>query len=79
MMAVAVAFSVALLLAAACGGSDVSVIDHSAAISPGNSLIAEVQVTLSREARVFVEYDNPTRAGFAPPLASREWRIPSPL
>ena len=69
MMAVVVAIVVALLLAAACGGSDVAVIDHSAAISPGNSLIAEVRVTLSREARVFVEYDNPDAGRFLTALS----------
>ncbi len=69
MMAVVVAIVVALLLAAACGGSDVAVIDHSAAISPGNSLIAEVRVTLSREARVFVEYDNPEAGRFRTALS----------
>lgn len=38
------------------------VVEHSAAISAANSLIAEVSVSLSRKASVFVEYDNP-RAG----------------
>ena len=68
LMAAVVAFSVFLALTAACGGG-VAVIDHSAAISPDNSLIAEVQVTLSREARVFVEYDNPDAGKFRTALS----------
>jgi len=66
-MVAVVVFSV--VLAAACGGSAVAVIDHSAAISPDNSLIAEVQVTLSSEARVFVEYDNPDAGKFRTALS----------
>ena len=69
LMAAVVAFSVFLFLIAACGGSAGAVIDHSAAISPANSLIAEVQVTLSREARVFVEYDNPDAGKFRTALS----------
>ena len=69
LIAAMVAFSVFLALTAACGGSAVAVIDHSAAISPDNSLIAEVQVTLSREARVFIEYDNPDAGKFRTALS----------
>ena len=36
-----------------------SVVRHSVAVSDSNALIAEVRVSLSRPARVFVEYDNP--------------------
>ena len=68
LMFAVVAFSVVLSLTAACGGGGV-VIDHSAAISSANSLIAEVQVTLSREARVFVEYDNPDAGKFRTALS----------
>ena len=65
-MVAVVVFSV--VLTAACGGGGV-VIDHSASISSANSLIAEVQVTLSREARVFVEYDNPDAGKFRTALS----------
>ena len=69
LMFAVVAVSVVLSLTAACDGSGGVVIDHSAAISPANSLIAEVQVTLSREARVFVEYDNPDAGKFRTALS----------
>ena len=69
LMAAVVVFSFVLSLAVACGGNSVAVIDHSATISPDNSLIAEVQVTLSREARVFIEYDNPEAGKFRTALS----------
>ena len=40
-------------------GDSSAVVRHSAAVSEANALIAEVRVSLSRPARVFVEYDNP--------------------
>ena len=36
-----------------------AVVRHSAAMSEANALVAEVRVSLSRPAGVFVEYDNP--------------------
>ena len=44
-------------LATAC--VPVEVVGHSVAVSEANALIAEARVSLSRPARVFVEYDNP--------------------
>ena len=55
--ALLIAVGAALALMSACGG--VEAVEHRAALSPGNSLIAEVQVTLSAEAQIFVEYENP--------------------
>ena len=69
LMAAVAVLSVVMALAAACGGSAGAVIDHSASIRPDNSLIAEVRVTLSREARVFVEYDNPDAGRFRTALS----------
>ena len=46
------------------------VVEHSAAISAANSLIAQVSVSLSREARVFVEYDNPRAGRFRTALSA---------
>ena len=43
--------------AAADGGA--AVVRQSAAVSAANALIAEVRVSLTRAARVFIEYDNP--------------------
>ena len=40
-------------------GDSSAVARHSAAMSEANALVAEVRVSLSRPARVFVEYDNP--------------------
>ena len=55
-----------LALATACGPietagtGDVSgIVEHGVAVSEANALIAEARVSLSRPARVFVEYDNP--------------------
>ena len=55
-----------LALATACGPietagtGDVSgIVGHGVAVSEANALIAEARVSLSRPARVFVEYDNP--------------------
>ena len=53
-----------LVLVAACvpiepAGAASTVVQHSATVSDTNALIAEVRVSLSRPARVFVEYDNP--------------------
>ena len=56
-----------LLGMTACGG--VEVIEHRASITPNNSLIAEVRVTLSGEARIFVEYDNPDAGKFRTALS----------
>ena len=46
------------------------VVEHSAAISAANSLIAQVSVSLSREASVFVEYDNPRAGRFRTALSA---------
>ena len=50
------------MFVAACGPHEpdpARVVQHSAAGSEANPLIAEVRVSLSRPAHVFVEYDNP--------------------
>ena len=57
----------ALSLTTACGGVEVT--QHRASITPGNSLIAEVQVALSGEARIFLEYDNPAAGKFRTALS----------
>ena len=57
LLAAAVLIGGAALPAAADAGA--GVLRHDAAISPANALIAEVRVSLTRAARVFVEYDNP--------------------
>ena len=56
----AVVFAGTAAPAAADAGA--GVVRHSATVSAANALIAEVRVTLTRAARVYVEYDNP-RAG----------------
>ena len=55
--ALIIAVAAALTLTTACGG--IEVVEHNASITPNNALIAEVQVTLSAESRIFVEYENP--------------------
>ena len=45
--------------AAAPADDAAAVVRHGAAVSAANALIAEVRVSLTRAARVFVEYDNP--------------------
>ncbi len=53
--------AVGLVFAAACGPNEpdpAQVVQHSVAGSEANPLIAEVRVSLSRPAHVFVEYDN---------------------
>ena len=55
--ALIIAVAAALTLTTACGGIEVT--EHRANITPNNALIAEVQVTLSAEAQIFVEYENP--------------------
>ena len=57
MTALIIAAGTALSLMSACGGVEVT--EHRAAITPNNALIAEVQVTLSAEAQIFIEYENP--------------------
>ena len=47
------------LLGAAAAAADAAVVRHGASVSAANALTAEVRVTLTRAARVFVEYDNP--------------------
>ena len=55
---IALAAALTLMLGiTACGGVEVT--EHNASITPNNALIAEVQVTLSAEARIFIEYENP--------------------
>ena len=59
-----------LALAGACvpiepaSEGDAGVVRHSATVSESNALIAEVRVSLSRPARVFVEYDNPLAGAY---------------
>lgn len=71
-----------VLLAAAglmfANGCAPVVVEHSAAVSEANALIAEVQVSLSRSARVFVEYDNPFAGRYRTALGprGREHAIP---
>ena len=68
-----------LVTAAACvPNGPASVVQHSAAVSEANALIAEVRVSLSRPARVFVEYDNPLAGRYRTALASpaKEHAIP---
>ena len=55
--ALIIALAAALSLTTACGSVEVT--EHRASITPNNALIAEVQVTLSAESRIFVEYENP--------------------
>ena len=43
---------------------------HGAAVSADNPLIAEVRVSLTRPARVFVEYDNPQAGRYRTPLTA---------
>ena len=45
--------------APAAADAGAGVVRHSATVSAANALIAEVRVTLTRVARVYVEYDNP--------------------
>ena len=59
LFAIAAAHPVASLAARSSSPEPASVVWHSAAVSEANTLIAEVQVSLSRPAHVFVEYDNP--------------------
>ncbi len=42
---------------------------HGAAVSAANALVAEVRVSLTGEARVFVEYDNPQAGRYRTPLS----------
>ena len=49
---------------AAYGGNGPQVLAHRVALHPQNALIAEVQVTLSAAAPVFIEYENPTAGRF---------------
>ena len=51
------------------GGSGVEVLAHRVSLYPQNSLIAEVQVTLSAAAQVFVEYENPEAGRFVTALS----------
>ena len=46
-----------------------TVLDHSASIRGDNALIAEVEVSLSRPSRVFVEYENPQAGKFLTALS----------
>ena len=57
-----------LALNAAYGGVP-EVLAHRVALHPQNSLIAEVQVTLSDPGRVFIEYDNPEAGKFVTALS----------
>ena len=45
------------------------VLEHQATLHPQNSLIAEVQITLSGTAQVFIEYDNPEAGKFVTALS----------
>ena len=55
----AILMSGAALAVVACGDDPAPRVEsHSARISPGNALIAEVSITLDREGFVFVEYEN---------------------
>ena len=51
-------------------GERLDVVRHSATVSEANALIAEVRVSLSRPARVFVEYDNPVAGRYRTALGS---------
>ena len=51
-------------------GNASSVVRHSAAASEANALIAEVRISLSRPARVFVEYDNPVAGRYRTALGA---------
>ena len=66
LLAAAGAFLSAALPAAADDAP--AVLRHSAAVSAANALIAEVRVSLTRAARVFVEYDNPQAGRYRTPL-----------
>ena len=58
--AAGLAFAAAAGAVEPAGAGDASgVLGHRASVSEANALIAEVRVSLSRPARVFVEYDNP--------------------
>ena len=67
MVAIIIAVAAALTLTTACGG--IEVVEHNASITPNNALIAEVQVTLSAESRIFVEYENPDAGKFRTALS----------
>ena len=66
--------------AAATAAADdaAAVARHGAAVSAANALIAEVRVSLTRAARVFVEYDNPQAGRYRTALSEPgvEHRIP---
>ena len=47
-----------------------AVLRHGASVSADNALIAEVRVSLTRAARVFVEYDNPQAGRYRTPLTA---------
>ena len=57
--AVGLASVAACVLVEPASGADAPSVTHSAAVSRTNALIAEVRVSLTNPARVFVEYDNP--------------------
>ena len=57
-----------LALNAAYGGVP-EVLAHRVSLHPENSLIAEVQITLSDPAQVFIEYDNPEAGKFVTALS----------
>ena len=65
--ALIIALAAALSLTTACGG--VEVVEHNASITPNNALIAEVQVTLSAESRIFIEYENPAAGKYRTALS----------
>ena len=65
-----IAAGAALALMTACAGNDgIEVTEHRASINPGNSLIAEVQVSLSGEAQIFIDYENPEAGKFRTALS----------
>ena len=55
----------------AAADTGAAVVRHGAAVSAANALVAEVRVSLNREARVFVEYDNPQAGRYRTALSER--------
>ena len=54
----------------AAADAGVGVVRHGALVSDANALIAEVRVSLNREARLFVEYDNPEAGRYRTALSA---------
>ena len=70
LLGVLAAASVLLVAAFPLAADDAAgVVRHRAAVSEANALIAEVRVSLTGAARVFVEYDNPQAGRYRTPLS----------